>query len=47
MEGSDYEDKWSQQADDVKRMSNCKKRKDESKKKIIGANCNKPSSSIF
>ena len=33
MEGSDYEDKWSQQADDVEWMSNCKKTKDKSKKK--------------
>ena len=27
MEGSDYEDKWSQRADDVRRMSNREKRK--------------------
>ena len=27
MEGSNYEDKWSQQADDVGRMSNREKRK--------------------
>ena len=27
MEGSDYEDKWSQRADDMGRMSNCEKRK--------------------
>ena len=27
MEGSDYEDKWSQQADDVKRVSNQRKEK--------------------
>ena len=32
MEGSDYKDKWSQQADDVERMSNHEKRKDKSKK---------------
>ena len=32
MEGSDYEDKCSQQADDVGRMSNCEKRKDTSEK---------------
>ena len=33
MEGSDYEDKCSQQADDVERMSNREKRKDKSKGK--------------
>ena len=33
MEGSDYEDKWGQWADDVGGMSNCKKRKDKSKRK--------------
>ena len=27
MEGSDYEDKCSQQADDMERISNCEKRK--------------------
>ena len=27
MEGSDYEDKWSQRADDVRGMSNREKRK--------------------
>ena len=32
MEGSNYEDKWSQQADDVGGMGNCEKRKDKSKK---------------
>ena len=40
MEGSDYKDKWSQQADDMRLMSNCKKRKDKSKKKRIGVNHN-------
>ena len=40
MEGSDYEDKCSQWADDVGRMSNREKRKDKSKRKGIGANCN-------
>ena len=39
MEGSDYEDKCSQQANDVERMSNREKRKDKSKKRI-GANHN-------
>ena len=33
MEGSDYEDKCSQRADDVERMSNRKKGKDKSKRK--------------
>ena len=33
MEGSDYEDKCSQWADDVERMSNHTKRKDKSKKR--------------
>ena len=33
MEGSDYEDKCSQQADDMGRMSNREKRKDKSKRK--------------
>ena len=32
MEGSNYKDKWGQQADDVEWMSNRKKRKDESEK---------------
>ena len=36
MEGNDYEDKCSQQADDVGGMSNCKKRKDKSKEKNGG-----------
>ena len=36
MEGSNYEDKWSQWADDVERMSNHKKRKDKSKKQKNG-----------
>ena len=40
IEGSDYEDKCSQQADDVERMSNREKRKDKSKKKRIGVNRN-------
>ena len=40
MEGSDYEDKCSQRADDVERMSNREKRKDKSKKKRIGVNHN-------
>ena len=39
MEGSDYEDKCSQWADDVGRVSNRKKRKDKSKRKRIGVNC--------
>ena len=33
MEGSDYEDKCGQQADDMGGMSNCKKRKDKSEKR--------------
>ena len=33
MEGSDYKDKWSQQADDMGWMSNHKKRKDKSRRK--------------
>ena len=33
MEGSDYEDKCGQQANDVRRMSNHEKRNDESKKR--------------
>ena len=42
MEGSDYEDKCGQWADDMGRMSNRKKRKDKSKeKKRIGANHNR------
>ena len=36
MEGSDYEDKCGQQANDVGEMSNCKKRKDKSKEKNRG-----------
>ena len=40
MEGSDYEDKYSQQADDMGRMSNHKKRKDKSERKRIGVNHN-------
>ena len=32
IEGSDYEDKWSQQADDMGWMSNHEKRKEKSKK---------------
>ena len=32
MEGSDYEDKCSQWANDMEGMSHCKKRKDKSKK---------------
>ena len=32
MEGSNYEDKWSQQANDVGWMSNHEKRKDKSEK---------------
>ena len=32
MEGSNYKDKCSQQADDMGRMSNCEKRKDKSEK---------------
>ena len=50
MEGSDYEDKCGQQADDMGRMSNCEKRNDKSEKKRIGANHNNlpvsPSSTI-
>ena len=41
MKGSDYEDKWSQWANDMGRMSNHKKRKEKSEKKRIGANCNR------
>ena len=33
MEGSDYEDKCGQWADDMERMSNREKRKDKSKRK--------------
>ena len=33
MEGSDYEDMWSQWADDMGCVSNCEKRKDKSKKR--------------
>ena len=33
MEGNDYEDKCSQQADDVGQMSNHEKRKDKSEKR--------------
>ena len=33
MEGSDYEDKYSQRANDMGGMSNCEKRNDKSKKK--------------
>ena len=40
MERSDYEDKWSQQANDVEWMSNCEKRKEKSEKKRIEANRN-------
>ena len=40
MEGSDYEDKCSQRADDVGGMSNRGKRKDKSEIKRIGVNCN-------
>ena len=36
MEGSNYEDKCSQRADDVGRMSNHEKRKDKSKEKSRG-----------
>ena len=32
MEGSNYEDKWCQWANDMERMSNCEKRKDKSEK---------------
>ena len=32
MKGSDYEDKWSQQANNMEWMSNHKKRKDKSEK---------------
>ena len=41
MEGSDYEDKWSQQADDVGWMSNYGKRKISPRNKRIEANHNK------
>ena len=40
MEGSDYKDKWGQQANDVGGMSNCGKRKDKSEIKRIGVNHN-------
>ena len=40
MEGSDYEDKCSQQADDVGGMSNREKRKDKSEEKRIEVNRN-------
>ena len=40
MEGSNYEDKCGQWADDVGRMSNREKRKDKSEKKRIRVNCN-------
>ena len=40
MEGSDYEDKCSQRADDVKGMSNHGKRKVSPRKKRIGVNRN-------
>ena len=41
MDGSDYEDKWSQRADDVRGMSNRGKRKvSPREKKRIGANRN-------
>ena len=36
MERSNYEDKCGQQANDMERMSNCKKRKDKSKAKNRG-----------
>ena len=36
MEGSDYEDKCSQQAEGMGGMSNCKKRKEKSKEKNRG-----------
>ena len=36
MEGSNYEDKCGQRANDVEGMSNCRKRKDKSKEKNRG-----------
>ena len=39
MEGSDYEDKWGQQANDMGRMSNHVKREDKFEKRI-GVNRN-------
>ena len=41
MEGSNYEDKCSQQANDMGRMSNCEKRNDKSKKRKSRVNCNR------
>ena len=41
IEGSDYEDKWSQRADDVKGMSNRGKRKVSPRKERIGVNRNR------
>ena len=41
MEGSDYEDKWSQRADDVGRMSNREERKVSPRKETIGVNRNR------
>ena len=40
MEGSDYEDKCSQRADDVGRMNNREKGKISPRKEKIGVNCN-------
>ena len=40
MEGSDYEDKYSQWADDVKRTSNRRRKKSKSEEKRIGVNHN-------
>ena len=40
MEGSDYEDKCSQRADDVEGMSNREKRKEKISPKEIGVNRN-------
>ena len=40
MEGSDYEDRCGQQADDMGEMSNCEKGKDKSKKEKNRVNHN-------
>ena len=44
MEGSNYEDKCSQWANDMGRMSNREKRKEKSKRKRIGVNHNRDNS---
>ena len=40
MKGSNYKDKWSQQANDMRWMSNHEKRKNKSEKKRIGVKHN-------